>query len=226
MLERDDGFAAVMVLVVVSLAACSANAPLGQTAKSPTETALPLPALSTLLPLPPTATPIPSPMSFLAPDGSPCAAAQLQLRVGQELGALGNGVAYIILTNRGSTPCALRGTPNVQLLDGRHRLLTAPPIRDSSTGYIPTHPNDGVELLPLANEGASPGPLPEGGIRGQASLPLQYGQDGCNNSVAAVRLEVSGWTFTVPLTIPQPGAEGCDVTRMYVNPFQPAEYLP
>jgi len=101
-----------------------------------------------------------------------------------------------------------------------------PSVSDSSSGYIPTYPNNGVELLPLTTEGASPGPAPEGGIRGQAALPLQYTEDGCNNAVAAIRLEVAGGTFTVPLTIPQPGAQGCEVTRMFVNPFQPAEFLP
>jgi hypothetical protein len=158
--------------------------------------------------------------------GPPCAAAHLQIRVGQVLGALGNGITYIIFTDRGSNPCTLRGTPNVQLLDNRGRLLTVPPVRDLPSGYIPTYPNHGVGLLPLANEGASPGSLPEGGIRGQASLPLQYGQDGCNNSVAAIRIVVAGGTFTVPLIIPQPGVPGCEVTRMSVNPFQPAEFLP
>jgi hypothetical protein len=114
----------------------------------------------------------------------------------------------------------------VQLLDARGRLLTMPPVRDMSTGYIPTYANRGVELLPSANEGVSPGPDPEGGIRGQAALPLQYGQDGCDNAVAAVRVQASGGTFTVPITIPQPGAQGCELTRMSVNPFQPAEFKP
>ena len=36
-----------------------------------------------------------------------------------------------------------------------------------------TYPNNGVELLPHATEG-SPGTAPEAGLRGQASLPLQY----------------------------------------------------
>ena len=175
---------------------------------------------------PPAATPTPSPMSFLAPVGPPCRAAHLQIRVGQVLGAGGNGITYLIFTDRGSTPCTLRGTPSVQLLDGRGRLLTTPSVSDSSSGYIPTYPNNGVELLPLKAEGASQGPAPEGGVRGQASLPLQYTQDGCNNSVAAIRIEVAGGTFTVPLHIPQPGAQGCEVTKMFVNPFQPAEFLP
>lgn len=123
-------------------------------------------------------------------------------------------------------PLTLRGTPTIQLLDDHGLVLTMPPVHDSPSGMIPTYPNDGVQLLPMANEGTPPGHNPEGGIRGQASLPLQYHQDGCNNSVAAARIEVAGGTFTVPLTIPQPGAQGCDVTSMVVNPFQPAEFFP
>ena len=221
-------FGVVVAITALFLAACTS----GGVHPSPTATAsatITASAVPSSSPEPtPTSSPppTPSPTPFLAAVGPPCSAAHLQIRVGQVNGAGGNGIAYLIFTDRGTTPCRLRGTPSVQLLDGRGRLLTMPSVTDSSSGYIPTYPNNGVELLPFTTEGASPGPAPEGGIRGQASLPLQYGQDGCNNSVAAIRLEVAGGTFTVPLTIPQPGAQGCEVTRMFVNPFQPAEFLP
>lgn len=219
------GALAVLVIGLILVLAHNAQPTPNPAITHPTASATASPT-GTATPSPLPTTPTPSPISFLAPVSPPCSAAHLQIRVGQVLGAAGNGVTYLIFTDRGSNPCTLRGTPNVQLLDSRGRLLTTPPVRDSSSGYIPTYPNNGVELLPLTTEGASQGPAPEGGVRGQASLPLQYGQDGCNNSVAAIRIEVAGGTFTVPLHIPQPGAQGCEVTRMFVNPFQPAEFLP
>jgi hypothetical protein len=221
-MRTRETFGVVAALAAIFLSACAA----ASVQPSPTVTASSLPSVSPEPTAPPPTTASPSPILFLTPVSPPCTADHLEVRVGQQGGALGNGIVDLIVTDRGKTPCTLRGTPNVQLLDARGRLLTVPSVRDSPSGYIPTYPNDGVELLPLAAEGASPGPFPEGGIRGQASLPLQYGQDGCNNAVAATRVEVAGGIFTVPLTIPQPGAEGCEVTRMFVNPFQPAEFLP
>jgi Protein of unknown function (DUF4232) len=227
-MARRQRLSAIAALSILVLAACAS----GNEHPSPTATTSPIATASAAPSLGPqptaTAVPIatPPPMPFLTPIGPPCTAAQLEIRVGQINGAGGNGIAYLIFTDRGKTPCSLSGTPKVQLLNARGRLLTMPSVSDSSSGYFPTYPNRGVELLPLTMEGVPPGPVPEGGIRGQASLPLQYGQDGCDNSVAAARLEVAGGTFTVPLTIPQPGAHGCEVTRMFVNPFQPAEFLP
>ena len=153
--------------------------------------------------------------------------AQLEVRVGRGFSNLGNVIAYLIFTDRGASPCTLRGTPSVQLLDARGRDLTQPVVTDASFGYVPTFPNHGVELAPLPGEGSSPGPPPEGGVRGQASLPLQYGQqNGCSNSVTAIRVRVAGGVFTVPFTIPEPGAMGCEVTRVFISPFQPAEFVP
>ena len=213
-MAQHPGLWFVAGLVALCIASCSsANThPTTAAITSPSARASLVPSFSaqpTVIPLP---TASPTAIAFLAPVSPACIATNLEVRVGQQGGALGNGITYLILTDRGGKPCTLRGTPNVQLLDNHGRLLTMPPVRDLAGGYIPTDPNDGVELLPLASGGASPGPLPEGGIRGQASLPLQYGQDGCNNSLAAVRIEVAGGTFTVPLTIPQPGAQGCEVT--------------
>jgi hypothetical protein len=169
----------------------------------------------------------PVPVSFLPAVGPPCTASQLEVRVGSNGGALGNGITYLIFTDRGTARCTLRGTPNVQLLDARGRPLTFPPLQDLASGYIPTLPNSGVGLLPLRSEGGAPGPDPEGGVRGQASLPLQYYEDGCANSIAAVRIRVGGGAFTVRLTLSGgPGGQGCNTTRVFVNPFQPAEYVP
>lgn len=177
-----------------------------------------------------TATPSPvvtsAPVSYLPAVGPLCTARQLEVRVGGSYVALGNGITYLILTDRGTTPCVLRGTPAVQLLDARGRLLTNPPVHDRASGYIPTLPNGGVGLLPLGSEGVAPGPDPEGGVRGQGSLPLQYSQDGCRNSIAAIRIRVGGGIFTVPLTIPSPAIQGCQTITVWINPFQPAEYLP
>lgn len=225
-MAQQQGLGVVAGLVALCVAACSSASTHPTTPASPTASVTTVPSFSaqpTAISLP---TASPSAIPFLAPVSPACMAGHLVARVGQQGGALGNGITYLILTDRGSEPCTLRGTPQIQLLDSHGQLLTMPLVRDVASDYIPTDPNNGVELLPLPSGGASPGPIPEGGIRGQASLPLQYGQDGCNNSVAAVRVEVAGGTFTVPLTIPQPGAQGCEVTRMNVNPFQPAEFLP
>jgi hypothetical protein len=224
--RRTIGIVAVLTALFLPACASGHQNPSPTATRSPTVIASPLPSFSPQPTATPPPTAAPSPIPYLAPVSPPCVAKRLEVRVGQLLGALGNGVVDLIFTDRGKTPCTLRGTPGVELLNNRGQILTMPPVRDLSSGYIPTYPNEGVELLPLASEGASPGPVPEGGIRGQASLPLQYGEDGCDNSVAAIRVVVAGWTFRVPVTIPQPGAEGCEVTRMFVNPFQPAEFLP
>ena len=156
----------------------------------PTSTALPSPTVT------------PVPVSFLPAIGPPCTASQLEVRVGGTYGALGNGITYLIFTDRAQTRCTLRGTPNVQLIDARGLPVAFPPLQDLSSGYVPTLPNDGVGLLPLRSEGGAPGPDPEGGVRGQASLPIQYYQDGCANSIAAVRIRVGGGVFTVRLLFP------------------------
>jgi hypothetical protein len=62
-------------------------------------------------------------------------------------------------------------------------------------------------------------------MRGQASLPLQYYADGCNNSIAAIRIRVAAGTLTVPLAV-SGGGGGCQTTVVFINPFQPAEYEP
>lgn len=175
----------------------------------------------------PTPTAQPSSVPFLATLGPPCSAAQLEVRVGRGFSNLGNVIVYLIFTDRGTSPCTLRGTPSVQLLDARGRDLTQPVVTDAGFGYVPTFPNDGVGLTPVPREGSPPGQPPEGGVRGQASLPLQYGQqNGCSNSVAAIRIRITGGAFTVPFTIPEAGADGCEITRLLINPFQPAEFAP
>jgi hypothetical protein len=86
--------------------------------------------------------------------------------------------------------------------------------------------NAGVGLIPLKNEGDAPGPSPEGGIRGQASLPLQYYDDGCdNNLVAAVRITLVGGALTLPMNLPG-GGQGCSTSNVSIDPFQPAEFAP
>jgi hypothetical protein len=177
----------------------------------------------------PTATPspvaTPAPIAYLPALGPLCSASELQVRVGVGFSALGNGVTYLIFTNRGSARCTLRGTPIIQLLDARGRPLSYPPVIYRASGYIPTLPNGGVGLLPLGSEGVSPGPYPEGGVRGQASLPFQYAADGCQNAIAFVRIHVDGGTFTIRMGL-SGGGQPCRTTAVYVNPFQPAEYLP
>jgi hypothetical protein len=149
------------------------------------------------------------------------------VRTGQSGYGLGNAVTYLIFTDRGRGPCILRGTPGVQLLDASGRLLAKPHLEDVASGYVPTFPNTGVGLIPLENQGGAPGPDPEGGIRGQASLPLQYYDDGCdNNLIAALRIRVGDGTLTIPLNL-SGGGQGCDMSsQVIVNPFQPAEFPP
>jgi hypothetical protein len=171
-----------------------------------------------------TASIAPIPTSFLPAVGPQCTASQLEVRVGSSFGALGNGITYVIFTDRGTRRCTLRGTPSVQLLDARGRPLSTPPTVDVASGYIPTLPNGGVGLLPLSSEGVAPGPNPEGGIRGQASLPIQYQDGGCNGAIAAIRIRVGGGTFTVRLSLG--GGPGCQADKVFISPFQPAEFLP
>ncbi|MFZ0129030.1 MAG: DUF4232 domain-containing protein [Candidatus Dormiibacterota bacterium] len=187
---------------------------------APTFTVQPTPTPAST-PLP---TPAPVPTSFLPAVGPPCTASQLEVRLGSSFGALGNGITYVIFTDRGTRRCTLRGTPSVQLLDARGRPLSTPATVDRASGYVPTLPNGGVGLLPLSNEGAAPGSNPEGGIRGQASLPIQYQDGGCNSAIAAIRIRVGGGTFTVRLTLA--GGPGCQPDTIFISPFQPAEFLP
>lgn len=194
--------------------------PLATASIAPTFTVQPT-AVPSVTPLP---TPWPVPTSFLPAVGPPCTASQLEVRVGSSFGALGNGITYVIFTDRGTRRCTLRGTPSVQLLDTRGRPLSTPPTVDVSSGYVPTLPNGGVGLLPLGSEGAAPGPNPEGGIRGQASMPIQYQDGGCNGAIAAIQIRVGGGTFTVRLTLG--GGPGCQPDKVLISPFQPAEFLP
>jgi hypothetical protein len=166
-----------------------------------------------------------APGSFLPPIGPPCSTTQLAMRLGQQSGAGGNGITYLIFTDRGTAPCTLRGTPSVQLLGANGKPLATPSVQYATTGMFPTLPNNGVGLIPLADQGTPPGPLPEGGIRGQASLPLQYPHDGCANSVAGVTVHLASGDLATPLTIPGPATD-CQLTSVFVNPFQPAEYMP
>jgi len=212
--------AAFVALVVTSCASVSTD-PTAST--PPTVTSSAIPSVSPQ----PTPSATPSSVPFLAAVGPPCSAAQLEVRVGRGFSNLGNVIVYLIFTDRGISPCTLRGTPSVQLLDSHDRPLATPRVVDSSMNYVPTFPNNGVGLIPLSNQGIPPGPGYEGGVRGQASLPLQYGQqNGCSNSVTAIRVRVDGGAFTVPFTIPEPGALGCEVTSVFINPFQAAEFVP
>jgi hypothetical protein len=167
----------------------------------------------------------PAPAPWLPAVGPPCTVSELEVRVGKGFSNLSNGIMYLIFTDKGRARCALRGTPIVQFLDARGQVLASPRIVDVSSGYVPTLPNSGVGLLPLSSEGAYPGTGPEGGMRGQASLPLQYYADGCNNSIAAIRIRVAAGTLTVPLAV-SGGGGGCQTTVVFINPFQPAEYEP
>ncbi|MGH7685245.1 MAG: DUF4232 domain-containing protein [Candidatus Dormibacteria bacterium] len=176
--------------------------------------------INTPIPVSPTAV-----SAYLPASGPPCSASQLELRLGQQGGAGGNGYTYLIFTDRGTAPCVLRGTPTVTLLGGDGRPLTVPSVTESPSGMFKTLANDGVGLVPLTDQGTAPGRLPEGGQRGQAALPLQYPRDGCANSVATVSVELGGGRLTVPLTLPG-AVSNCQVTLVEVNPFQPAEYEP
>ena len=175
------------------------------------------------------ATPTPSPFSipFLAPVGPPCSAAQLEVRMGQEFSNLSHGILYLIVTDQGTKPCTLRGTSDVQLLDKSGHVLAMPRLQYAAADYVPTLANDGVGLTPLSNQGSAPGPSPEGGVRGQASLPVQYFDGGCgNNQVAALRIRVDGVSLTATVSLPG-GGPGCMATSgVFVSPFQPAEFSP
>ena len=216
--NRDTGGAAP------AARASSTTTPAPSFSPQPTPSVMPTPTPSPM----PTATPSPTPLAtsavaYLPPIGPQCLASQLEVRVGDGLSNLSNAVLYLIFTDRGPARCTLQGTPIVQLLDNRGRTLTSPPLQDTPSGYIPALPNNGVGLLPLQSEGVAPGPSPEGGIRGQAALPLQYFADGCNATIAAIRIRIGGGTFTIPLTF-SGSAPGCQTTTIFVNPFQPAEY--
>lgn len=215
------------VLAILLLAGCSSQpAPTStpQSTQAPlTATPSPAPASSTSpSPLP---SAIAAPIVYLPAVGPPCTASQLEVRVGNSFSALSNGITYVIFTDRGRIRCSLRHTPSVQFLDARGRALSTPLIVDQASGYIPTLPNGGVGLLPLPTEGVAPGPSPEGGVRGQASLPFQYSADGCDNSIAAVRIQVAAGTLTVRMTL-SGGGQPCQTTKVFINPFQPAEFLP
>jgi hypothetical protein len=173
------------------------------------------------------ATPSPSAIPLLAPVGLPCSAAQLEVRMGQAFGNLSHGILYLTFTDHGTRPCTLRGMPDVQLLDKDGRLLATPRLQYAAADYVPTLANDGVGLTPLSNQGSAPGPSPEGGIRGQASLPVQYFDGGCgNNQVAALRIRVDGGSLITPVSLPG-GGPGCiAASGVFVSPFQPAEFLP
>ena len=107
----------------------------------------------------------------------------------------------------------------MQFLDSHGRVLATPTVRDEPTGYVPTIPNSGVGLLPLSDPG-QPG---ASGVRGQAALPLQYSDNECATSVAAVQLTLSSGSLTAALTLPGSDFSGCLTAPVTVNPFQPAE---
>ena len=191
----------------------------------PTPAAVTAPTPTTMpTPTPPAAMPIPS---YLPASGPVCMPSQLEMRLGEFWGTGGSGITYLIFTDRGAAPCTLRGTPAVTLLGTDGRPLAVPAIVKAASGMIPTHPNDGVGLIPLAEQGTAPGPDPEGGVRGQASLPLQY-SDSCANSVTAVAVDFGSARLTVPLTlgVPEGAPHDCELTSVVVNPFQPAEFMP
>lgn len=196
----------------------------GGSPSKPTPAAVTAPTPTTMPTLIPTPTSV---SSYLPAAGPSCLPSQLEMRVGRQAGAGGNGITYLIFTDRGEARCVLRGTPRVTLLGSDGRALAVPSIVDTASGMFKTYPNDGVGLIPLADQGTSPGPVPEGGVRGQASLPLQNTHDGCATSVAAAAVDLGGARLTVPLTlIGTTEAGSCQITEVDVNPFQPAEFYP
>jgi hypothetical protein len=159
----------------------------------------------------PDATKTPS-VVYAPPVGPPCSAAQLAMSVGSNLGAAGSGLTYLVLTDRGNSPCVLKGTPVVAFLDLLGHVVEIS-VRDQPSGSIPTIPNDGVGLLPMSS--------PEDGVSGQADLPLQYGDFTCNNAIASVRVTIGSGSLSVPIDIFK-GVSGCPPLAVIVNPFQPA----
>ena len=163
---------------------------------------------------------VPSPSAsatFVALVGPPCRAADLAGRVGLQSGAGGNGVTFLILTDRGRDRCVLRGTPIVAFLDEHGREVSLA-VRYEPSGYFPAIPNDGVGLLPFAD--GSSGVVV--GIRGEAVLPLQYSDLDCSTPVAAIRVSMDEGTVTIPATLPLGNTPGCLKPAIIVNPFQPA----
>ncbi len=159
--------------------------------------------------------PSPSP-SFLPLVGPACTASDLALRLGIEGGVGGDGITRVVVTDRGSSPCVLEGTPQVDLLDSQGRKLSSPEVVKSTGGQISPIPNHGVGLIPTS-EGASGATA----IQGQAVLPLQY-VNGCISPVAAVRVTFAGGSFTLPLKISPEGTQaGGACSVVYVNPLQP-----
>ena len=156
---------------------------------------------------------------FLPPTGPTCPAAGLSARVGPQGGAAGSGIQYIVFTNGGRDACSVRGIPVVEFLDSHGRVLVTPSVRNDSSGMFPTTPNSGIGLTPLLDGGAS-GAV---GVRGQAALPLQYSDNECATSVAAVRVTFPSGGLVVSIALPGGDFPGCVPPAVSVNPFQPAE---
>jgi hypothetical protein len=208
----------LLLLGLAMFPACASSLP-----RSTASTVTPgqsAPTVSTAQPTAPAVPIVTAPTEgFLSAAGPPCSVLDLTLRLGVQGGAGGNGVALLVVTDKGDGPCTLRGTPSVSFLDSSGRMLATPSVDHQPSGYFPATPNSGVGLLPLSDPGMSG----SAGIRGQAALPLQYSDNECATSVARAQIVLPSGSLSAAFQLFGSAFPGCQPPSVSVNPFQPAE---
>jgi hypothetical protein len=146
--------------LLVAIVACGANAPATSAPASPAITAAPSVA-SVAVTTPPSAAPTQAPTkapigsSTQAPTTAPtpapvttCLASQLSGAVASWEGAAGHQIASVTLTKDGSSPCVLQGTPQLQLVNARGRILID--STEAGDGGLP-HVDPGDPTFQLAS---------------------------------------------------------------------------
>ena len=174
----------------------------------------------------PTPTPQPTPSSPPA-NLQACRSRDLIAHPGLGGGGLGHYGVPLIFTDRGSTPCTLRGFPSsVQFFDAHGHRVTDYRIALADGGYITSYANAGVELLPGIASGG-----PNDPVNGQTYLLLQMDTPMCGGaSVATVVVRLrDGGIFRFDTAFGGIQVTGCAPTAQYpvtVSSFQQPGYQP
>jgi Protein of unknown function (DUF4232) len=141
-------------------------------------------------------------------EGVPrCPASQVSATFLTTWGAAGNDANVLAITNRGSTPCYVRGRPRVRLVTTDGRRLP-PSVANDGTFF----PDDGP--VPIRLQPGTTPPQRDGLLRpGQAQLAVEWIDCDRRDQIAAFLIELTTGTVTVrvdPELVVRSAEPACD----------------
>jgi hypothetical protein len=149
---------ASLLVVALTLTACSAPGAAPTAPATPVATASPSPSAAPTSTATAAPTPTPTPKPTATPAPSACDPAKLAARITLWEGAAGSRIAHVELTNANSQTCTIRAMDKPQLVDGKGSVLINGQT-PSSAAVVTLAPGDVVTTLVEDSNYCGPNPV-------------------------------------------------------------------